>query len=108
MKPVLMGFDSLGQIQCEAYIPAGVLRCVGANNAISFCVGNTSKKVVTDENIVFLKNICIIIKQNPKCSSFCLKIHIKYRYNHLRNIHVLFTCVGFNCQRKAKPMPSGI
>ena len=33
----------------------------------------------TNENIILLKNVCITIKQDPKSTSFSLKVNIEYR-----------------------------
>ena len=52
---------------------------VGADNAIHFALGTFQIFFFTKKNIEFVLNICIIIEQNPICSSFLLKLHIEYR-----------------------------
>ena len=43
---------------------------VGAYNTIHVALGTFQIVFLTNKNFKFLKSICIIIKQNPKCASF--------------------------------------
>ena len=43
---------------------------VGASDAIYFALGTLRIFFFTNKDIIFLKDICILIIQNPKCSSF--------------------------------------
>ena len=76
---------------------------LGQETKCFFCVRNISNIFVRDKNVIFSKNICRIIKQNP------ILIEIPYRiWVELLALHVHFTCLGFNCQCKSVTMPSGI
>ena len=62
-----------------AYILPVVFWSRWGRNAIYFALGTLQFFFFTNKDIIFFKDICIFIIQDPKCPSFWLKILVEYR-----------------------------
>ena len=62
--------------------------------------------IFTDYSSRVLKSICIIIKQHPKCTRFCLKIQVPVDVFAFTYIHAHFLSVKYSLNSTFRRMCS--